>query len=365
VSLGNGATYQYYTTPVLGTGATCVGNTITNTDINQRCVTSTGTSNGIVERSQVRTAAFAAVPLFPEPGLIGLKSVGLTGNGTTTGNSTSNGTVSLTGNASSGGIVLGPAGSYTHTGNASGGGVTNLTSPVVLSPVDPGSSNQTLLSACPARQAAGYPACNDDYRITNGLASTKVTPYDPSSGNVSFDASTRTLSMSGNSTLTLGGGLYNFCSISASGGATITTAAGAQTEVFIDSPDDPGSGCPSGSGNFSMTGGSNWQNLNSDSLDLQIYVYGLNDDSGTVTLTGNAAFYGVIYAPQSQVSLTGNGRVIGGVAGYTTTITGNGLTWDGQDSTLQASALGLFYRTAWAQCTPTSPSGTNPGAGCG
>ena len=52
----------------------------------------------------------------------------------------------------------------------------------------------------------------------------------------------------GNSSLTLGGGLYNFCEIDMSGQASMTMASGVIAEIFIDSPDDPDSGCASGSG---------------------------------------------------------------------------------------------------------------------
>jgi len=362
-TLGNGSTYQYYTTAVMGSGASCVGLTITSSDVTQRCITAVGNSNGAVARSQVRVAAFAAEPLFPVAGVIGLSSVTITGNGAVSGNAGSNGTVSLTGNGTSHGIVLGPAGTYTHTGNASGGSVSTLSSPMVLGAVNPGTSNQSSLSNCPARQAAGYPACNDDYRITNGLANPKVTPYDSSSG-VSFDATTRTLTMAANSSLTLGGGIYNFCELDAAGNASITLATGVQTEIFIDSPDDPGSGCPSGTGNMKFSGNFTWFNQSGNPLALQLYVYGLNNGSGSISLTGNANFTGVLYAPQSTVTISGNGMLTGAIAGKSVTINGNGFNWDGRVSTLQATTTGLYYRSAWAQCSPVPPAG-NPGGGCG
>jgi hypothetical protein len=350
-------------TPDLGSTATCVGLQITSSDVNQRCITAVGTSNGVVERSQIRIAAFAAQPLFPVQGIIGLNSVTLNGNGSVTGSAGTNGPATLNGNATSSGVVLGPGGSYVHSGSASGGTVTNLSSPIVLSPVNPGTSNQSSLSSCPSRQSAGYPACNDDYRITDGLANPPVAPYDQSSG-VSWTPATRTLSLTNNASLTLGGGLYNFCSLTLAGNASITIAANVQAEIFIDSPDDPGSGCPSGTGNLSMSGNGSWNNLSQNPLALQVYVYGLNDGSSSITMSGNANFYGVVYAPQSAVSLTGNGRVDGAVAGKSATLSGNGFNWDSRVSTLQATTNGLYYRTAWAQCSPVIQP-ASPDAGCG
>jgi Tfp pilus assembly protein PilX len=362
-ALGNGASYQYYTTPVLGTSATCAGLRILDGDVTQRCVTSVGFGpNGAQARSQVRTAAFAAQPLFPVAGVVGLSSVGLSGNAKVNGSTGSNGSVTANGNATSQGIVLGPGGSYSHSGNASGGTVSNLSSPITLGPVDPGTSNQSLLANCPTRQAAGYPACNDDYRITNGLASPLVVPYDQSSG-ISWTPATRTLTLSGNSSLTLGGGLYNFCELDLSGNAQIAIAAGVQAEIFIDSPDNPNSGCPAGSGNVSFTG-NGAVNAAQNPLAIQLYVYGRNDFSGTASISGNGNFYGILYAPKSQVSISGNGIVSGGVAGRTVSISGNGFNWDSRAATLQASSTGLYYRVAWSQCTPTW-TGTNPGSSCG
>ena len=118
----------------------------------------------------------------------------------------------------------------------------------MLGPVDPGTSNQTSLSNCPNRAAAGYPACNDDYRITNYLnnPSSPTSPFDPSNG-VSFNAATRMLSTSNSHpAITLGGGIYNFCEVDILNNASIILAPGVKVEIFIDSPDDPDSGLRGG-----------------------------------------------------------------------------------------------------------------------
>jgi hypothetical protein len=363
-SLGNGTTYQYWTTPIQGSSNPCVGLRFTSTDILQRCITAVGTSHGVSARSQIRAVAFAAQPLFPLGGAIGLTSVSMSGSATVTGLAGSNGAISTSGSSNAAGIDLGPNGSFTSSSSVSSGTITRLSSPIVLDAVDPGTSNQSSLTSCPVRQQAGYPACNDDYRISNGLLNPPSTPYDQSSAGVSFTASTRTLALSGAS-LTLGGGLYNFCNLTASGASTITIAPSAQTEIIIDSPDDPNSGCPSGSGNLTLSGSSAFINQSMNPLALQIYVYGLNDGSGKITLSGSSAMYGVLYAPQSQVTLSGTGRIYGGVAGRTLTISGSGLTWDNRVATLQATTTGLYYRAAWAQCTPTPTVSTDPGSGCG
>jgi Tfp pilus assembly protein PilX len=364
-TLGNGSQYQYYTAPVSSSNTSCAGSLITSSDVNQRCITAVGTSNGVVERSQIRAAAFAAAPLFPYAGITGLNGVAMNGNVSVGGVVASNQTISINGNDIANGIVLGPAGKLSSSGNVSIGGTTRLTSPIVLDPVNPGTSNQTFQSGCPKRQTAGYPSCNDDYRISNGLASPVVSPYDQSSGHVSFTASTRTLAMSGNSSLSLGGGIYNFCNFTQSGNATINIAAGAHVEIIIDSPDDPGSGCPAGSGSFTLSGNVTWNNPNDDPTTLQIYVYGWNNGQNTVSFDGNSGlFWGVLYAPQSTVTLNGNAGLDGAIAAAVVNMNGNAFNWDSRASTLSAGTNGLYYRTAWVQCAATYSS-SSPGSGCG
>lgn len=365
-TLGNGSSYRYWTTPAMSSTDSCVGVTLSSASyINQRCITAVGTANGAVARSQIRMAAFAATPLFPIPGVTGLKSLSLSGNATVTGTSASNGTVSASGNATSQQVVIGPSGSTTTTANASLGTKSQLTSPIVLDPVNPGTSNQSSLSNCPARATAGYSSCNDDYRITNGLTSPTVAPYDQSSGNVSFDAATRTLTLKANSSLTLGGGLYNFCQINAAGNSAINLAPGVKVEIFIDSPDDPGSGCANGSGSLSLSGNVTWTNPSQDPTALQIYVYGFNNGSNAVSFSGNAAFWGVVYAPQSTVNLSGNAVFNGAITGNNVSLAGNNFNWVPSVGNLQATTNGLYYRSAWAQCTPTAPTAGAPGSGCG
>ena len=87
--------------------------------------------------------------------------------------------------------------------------------------------------------------------------------------------------MSGNAVLTLGGGVYNFCELDISGKGSLAIAAGVESEIFIDSPDDPGSGCANNTGNVDLSGQSA-VNPSQNPLSMQLYVYGLNNGKGTV-----------------------------------------------------------------------------------
>ncbi len=368
-SLGNGSTYQYWTTPVISTSS-CVGLTVVNSlSISQRCVTAVGTSNGVSARSQIRAAAFSAEPLFPYGGIIGVNGITNGNNAVISGGEASNKVISGGNNNTtiSGGVSLGPGGSYTGAGSPT---ITHLANPITLGPVDPGTSNQSSLANCPARQTAGYPACNDDYRITNYLNNPAhpTSPYDPATS-LTFTASTRTLTLNNGASLTLGGGLYNFCELDIKNNASISLATGVRTEIFIDSPDDPNSGCPAGSGSFNFKNNVTWSNPLNDPTALQFYVYGYNNGSNVVNFKNNGSCTCILYAPQSTVNLSHNSNnsdLTGAVAGLTVNAPNNfNFTYGATAGTIQARSTGLYYRTAWAQCTPTSPSGTNPGAGCG
>jgi hypothetical protein len=342
---------------------TCAGLQVdsSQTSIGQRCITAIGSANGVSARVQARVAAFTAEPLFPEP-LVGLASVDIVNNATI-GTSAVPAAVGTNGQLKVGGghtnmtgYVLGPSAPAPQVKNGAitGPGSTRTAAqgPFVLSPVNPGDSAQN----------------NDDSRITNTTA-----PQDASS-NVTFNPSTRELSIGNNGSLTLGGSTYNFCNFTAGNNATITIASGAKVRIFIDSPDDPNSGCPAGTGNFTMSQndsfvnyGGNYQPGTGDATAAQIYVYGLNNDTNTVTFYNNTNSYVTLYAPQSNVvvSPSNNTSFTGAIAGYTVSVYNNATFQLGTGtSSLTAGTTGLYYRTAWEQCpaTPTNPS--DPTSGC-
>ena len=116
--------------------------------IAQRCVTAVGTSNGVSARSQIRAAAFSAEPLFPYPGIIGLNGITNGNNAVVSGGEASNKVITGGNNKTTitGGVSIGPGGSYTGAGAPA---ITHLVNPITLGPVDPGTSNQSSLANCP------------------------------------------------------------------------------------------------------------------------------------------------------------------------------------------------------------------------
>lgn len=224
--------------------------------------------------------------LFPVPGLLGMNAVRLNNGGTVAGDVSSNGQVTINNRVTVSQVVLGK--------NAPAPTVKNSPAPAIasrpvafnqLAPVDPGDS------------------------ATNN-ANGQIQP----AGGVSYNASTRQLSLNNGATVTLTGGTYNFCSLNINNGSTLAIAPGAKARIIVDSPDRPGSGCPKNSGDFSVNNNSRISNPSQDVAAAEILVMGSNNLSSTVTFNNSSAFYGAIYAPRSTVNVNNNTLFHGGLA---------------------------------------------------
>lgn len=118
-------------------------------------------------------------------------------------------------------------------------------------------------------------------------------------------ASSGSLSISGNRTVTLAPGTYNYTSISITGNGRLTTS-GAVT-IYV-------SGSVSIAGNGISTSGS---------LPTNMLIY--STGSSNVSISGNGNIYAGIYAPNSTVSNSGNGAVYGAIVSNRYSQTGNGV----------------------------------------
>lgn len=363
-SLGNGGSYSSNTTRALGAGDRCAGYTISAAStIVERCVTSRGTVEGVTRRVQARVASYASAPVFPVAGLLGLDGIELSNNAVVNGGLGSNGEIELKNNARASSTTIGPsAPSPSVDNNADAGTISRRTTdqgPFALAPVNPGNSATV----------------NDNSRLTNGAANPRVSPYDSLSGSVSWNPTTRSLRLSNNAAVTLGGALYNLCSLTMSNNSKITLAAGARTAIYIDSPARSGSGCPSGSGTFSMSNNAGFVNNTPaaagssfayDPTALQIYVVGQgeDDDDDEIKLSNNTAFYGLLYAPTSKVELSNNARTWGAISAREVEMKNNAtFNGDPNATAITTSGGGLYYRTAWRECRPAATT-SDPGSGC-
>lgn len=419
--LGNGESYTYWISRAMQTGDTCTGSTVSSSQgtVVQRCITSLGTANGVSARVQERVAAYTSTPAFPAA-IFGTKSVTISNSVTITTDTPgspgllgTNGTLCVAcSSGSSGGTTtidgyqLPPGAVYQAGSNVVNlGPTTSVPAPYPTpTPIYPFSTSQNTASpydnatttqagTCSQTEAqtlygwsGTWVQTNCDYEISQGIqypaclnAGLPVRDCDASTNlpTTDFDPVNRTLYLPNNATLVLQGGYYNFCSLYLSNNAQITIASGAKVTIFIDSPSDSGSGCPSSNsvalgvapGTFTSQQNATI-NAGGTALNAQILVYGDQSNvppTNSVNLTNNGSSSFALLAPFSTVNLnpSNNTTFRGAIVGYQVTL-GNAahFTYEADTSSFQSTSIPIYYPSYWEQCPAQSSSSTDPTAGC-
>ncbi len=353
-SLGNGATFQYWTTKALNAGEKCAGQTIeAKAGIAQRCVTSEGKVNGVEPGTRLQTRIESAVgeSLFSIDGILGLEEVLVNGSVTATAVVASNLKIKGEGSATfSKGFEICPGGTFKPAvgseRNASGVTVGNVKGGYVGDPP----LEITRSSGCPieAKIPSGHATAaeNEDSRIgttdeffTEGKSANKFT------GSPTYE-----LTLSSNSKLTLGGSKYYFCKVLAERNGELKIATGAKVEIFIDShTGNPN--CPEkGSGTFTIEGNSHLVNPNGPGA-LLIEMAG----KGPFSVKNSGSLSASVYAPEAEVVLSGAGTLTGAVVGAKVHLEAGSFIFSEESGELKVGNEGGTYsRKAWEQCTPGS-----------
>ena len=329
-----GGTYVYRVSPA---GSSCGEYKL--------CVVSTGTLSGASRRIEVaynesavqetikheteaepgsgeeETGSSSEGETVAVEGLIGQDGIELSGNADVRVGIGTNGDIIATGNADvCGDARHGVGKKFEKTQNASQcpGYVEtegNKSLPPVSSfmPADIATNNSNYrLEACTATKPTREPeGCElDVYSGTRN--STK--PWDPEA---------RAITLAANATLTVGGGDYWVCSIDLSGNSQLIMASGAQVRFFFDTPEN--CGYSGGTNQISLTG--NTRIASTDKTVMPgFFLLGSTSLSTGVYVGGNASTTDefVVYGPNTDITIAGNGTYKGVMAGKTITITGNG-----------------------------------------
>lgn len=140
-----------------------------------------------------------------------------------------------------------------------------------------------------------------------------------------FDAKRREINLSGNETLTIGGGDYWLCAINFSGNTQIIMAQGARVRFFFDTPEH----CNNNSNQLNFSGNqqisaTGYQPKSGQFQMPGFYFLGNAAGTSTINLSGNSQTNeAVIYAPDSTINVSGNSTWKGIIVGRRINMSGS------------------------------------------
>jgi hypothetical protein len=141
-----------------------------------------------------------------------------------------------------------------------------------------------------------------------------------------FNPGTRAITLTGNESLTVGGGDYWICSISFSGNSELIMAQGARVRFFFDTPEHCGNGNQlslSGNNRISATG---YQPSMGNFEMPGFYFLGSPAGTSQINLSGNFGTVNemIIYGPDTYINVSGNATFKGIMVGRQISMSGNG-----------------------------------------
>jgi hypothetical protein len=211
------------------------------------------------------------------------------------------------------------------------------------------------------------PTVNDNYRIGDPPQPTSPDPCTDCSG-INWNPTTRVLQLRNNSTLTLGGAVYSFCSIEIENTAQLKVAVrplGTGIRIFVDSPESCGG---AGMGSVSVRNSATILNLNSDPTTFQLYLVGSSAISTELAFDGidfAAELVMAVYAPFSTIRIRGLSHLSGAIASKSIDLQNSAqITYHERiEDITTGSPLRLYRPEQYLECTAT-PAGPLPDSDC-
>jgi Tfp pilus assembly protein PilX len=345
--LGNGARYRYViATPTSGT---CAAVTTSESPEKDRCITSIGIVNGVQRRLQSKMLYTPPLKPFFDAGLVARDDVIIRNNETNVASTVgANGSVTVTnGTKVNGKITLGPDADWSFT---TGGGTLDNKQPTYRD--DPFEfAEQELIDGL----YAASKATNDNGSLSSSF----------------YSSGTRAFAMGNDTSYTLNGGTYNFCSFTMNQGAKLRVTAGQVAKIYIDSPRRTGSGCaaPEPNGQYVQAQSSEVnREYGADPAQLELYVYGRADDGmGNPGIDlGNAAWlYAGVYAPDASMNLLNGANLIGAATVKNAQVVNNSdFIWHNGVLNKTIPGTGLTDSLGWFECAKAPTVATDPESGC-
>lgn len=351
-SVGTGGTFTYQTSVELTSG--CTGSSF-GTGTSERCVVATGSANGVIARVILRLVSSSGGNPFPVAGILGLDAVTVGGGANANLGIGTNGLVTVGNNSTIGDLMLWDNAPNAVLGSGVTAGATVRGNKYILSPpnmLNPANYEDSSTS-------------NDNGRLLAGASPADSCSGGNGSGGTCYTdtpASPRTLSFANNGSATLGGGVYNFCSINLGNNGQLNIATGATVLIYLDSPDRPGSGCAAGQGGMTLGNDTSVSNPSGDPTKFQLVVYG-STAHPEIAWRNNVDVVGAIYAPNTTIDFKNNAGFKGGVTAKKVFIKNNG-EWDARVQTLRFATTLIYFRGSWQQCNSRVQPTTAPATGC-
>ena len=150
---------------------------------------------------------------------------------------------------------------------------------------------------------------------------------------VTWSSATRTLTLNGNSSVTLGGTNYSFCKLTLDSNSTLYIAAGAVVRIYFDSPEACGQ--PSGVTQLLMTSNTRIVSSSGAPTNAALLFVGSTStpfrqtkavlDSNTGSSGAGCSSSFVIYGPKTDLSLNSNATWCGALAGKSVALDSNSI----------------------------------------
>lgn len=316
-------------------------------------IVSVGTANGVTRRVDVMARSAGGQQIFSEAAVKSRGLITLDSNAEIRANAATNGDMSLRSNAKlcgTGSVGLGRT--LTLISNAQhyadvncGGTGTILNAPLSLPAVNQGDAATV----------------NDNGRFFTQDVRT-------GGSKVSWTASSRTLALGSNSSLTLGGSTYSVCKLEMSSNTAIYVAPGSSVKIYFDSPE--ACGLPSGSSQLDLSSNSRITSSGGGPSNVALFMVGSDTLQTWMNLSSNTQVAGaceqnfVIYAPRTDADLDSNSTYCGAIAVKSLHMDSNARVYvdnGAKNFTLPATAA-HYNVSQFVECT--SATASPPDANC-
>jgi Tfp pilus assembly protein PilX len=291
-----------------------------------------GTTDGVTRRVDVIARSSSGQQVFTDASVKMGDGIGLDANAAIHAGAAAGGDITLASNAAQcGPASVGVGDTMTTSGNAGYYSSTNCTGPLstatvpqkdfILPPVNQGDA-ATVNDNCRISRARSVqdPNCTFDNSDPKDLISGNT-------GNVGWVPSTRQLTISANTSLTLTGRTYSFCKISMSSNSALYLAAGQTVALFFDSPEacalpyDVPSQPELGTTQLDVSSNARITSASGTPASVAMLFVGSPTRLTNLLMSSNTQISGscvqnfVIYAPYTHIEMNSNSQYCGVMAG--------------------------------------------------